>query len=93
MKAGLKRRWLGTMALGLLWAGVASPAFAQLDKGDSCNQWPIVNGLRHQLSAADIAAAESMCGIADPIDTSPDAAAAIDSIDRSLRTQLFPAEP
>jgi hypothetical protein len=82
---GLKRRGLCAIVFGLASAVVASPAFAKAIEAPACGWQPVVNGLRHLQPPADLAAKELNCGIAVPVDLSPDVSAAVNWIDHSLQ--------
>jgi hypothetical protein len=85
MCAGLKRRRSVVIALGLVGAVVASPAFAKSDRPLACGWQPVVHGLRHLQPPSDLEAEELHCGIADPVDLSPEIATTIEEINDSLR--------
>lgn len=82
---GLKRRRLCAIVAGLASAVIASSAFANVVETSACSWQPIVNGVRRLLPAADLVAKESKCGIANPVDLSPDAAVAVKGINHDLR--------
>jgi hypothetical protein len=85
MKAGSKQRWLSSIATAsLLCAIAASPATAQALDRAACAQHTVTNGIHHQPTTADIESAQSVCGISDPVDTSPAIGALIDEINNEL---------
>lgn len=81
--AGLR---IGAIAAGLVCTIVVSPPLAAAGKPSVCRWQPIVNGLRHLRTAADLAAAESRCGVADPVDSSADTATSVALMGENLRT-------
>ena len=89
---GLKRCRMYAIVLGLGWATAASPAFADAGGAAACTWQPIVHGLRHLMPRIDLEAAELNCGIANPVDLSPDIAATLDHIGESLRAPSTTAD-
>jgi hypothetical protein len=85
MGTGLKRRWSVVVALGLAGAVAASPVYATIEGSRVCDWQPVVHGLRHLQSLSDLEARELNCGIADPVDLSPEIATTSEKIDESLR--------
>ena len=84
--AGVKRRRRRAAILGgLLCALALSPALADSAGAPACRWQPIVNGVRHLRPPADLESEELKCGIADPVDLSPDTAASLARIDQSLQ--------
>jgi hypothetical protein len=53
----------------------------------ACNAYPIVGGLRHQPTRAEMEIAESSCGISDPVDTAPAIGAVVDRLSHDLMAQ------
>ena len=73
------------IAFGLGWAAAASPAFADAGGAAACTWQPVVHGLRHLLPPVDLEAKELNCGIADPVDLSPEIATTVERLGESLR--------
>jgi hypothetical protein len=82
---GLKRRRMFVIVLGLGWAAAASPALADIGGAPPCTWQPVVHGLRHLMPPADLEARELNCGIADPVDLSPEIATTVERLGESLR--------
>ena len=59
-------------------------ANAQQPWPPACAQHTVVNGVHHQPTMADIAAAQAVCGVATLVDTAPEFGRAIDEINSTL---------
>lgn len=81
----LKRRRLSAIIVGLATAVIASTAFANVVEAPACSRQPIINGVRHLLPLPDLVAKELQCGIANPVDLSPDTAATVNRIHHNVR--------
>ena len=63
--------------------GTTSAHAQQLSSSD-CAQHTVINGIHHQPTVADIAAANAVCGVASSVDTAPELGRAVDEINNSL---------
>ena len=54
----------------------------------ACSSHAVVNGIRHQPTTEEMEMAESLCGISDPVDTSPTLGAVVDGLSADLMEQL-----
>jgi hypothetical protein len=57
---------------------------AQQLRPAACADHTVVNGVHHQPTMAEIAAAQADCGVATPVDTAPEFGRAIDEINNTL---------
>jgi hypothetical protein len=84
-------RYEQVLVAGLLNAFVCAFGVVQVDDLGSaavaCNSYPIVGGLRHQPTTAEMEIAESSCGISDPVDTAPAIGAVVDRLSHDLMAQ------
>ena len=79
------RRSSTIVALCCCVAAVATTsAHAQQLWPPDCTQHTVINGVHHQPTMADIAAARAVCGVASPVDTAPEFGRALDEINNSL---------
>jgi hypothetical protein len=76
---------------GFLCAICSISAVAQAsDVGSAaaaCSSHAVVNGIRHQPTTAEMEMAKSLCGISDPVDTSPTIGAVVDGLSHDLMEQ------
>ena len=67
-------------------SGVAQAA-GPLSAAAGCSSHAVVDGIRHQPTTAEMEMAESLCGISDPVDTSPTVGAVVDGLSHELVEQ------
>lgn len=71
--------------LGYCLIAAAAPTSAHAQQPQlACAQHTVVNGVHHQPTMADLNAALAVCGVASPVDTSPEFGRAVDEINNTL---------